>query len=170
MSKNQVFPNDFVWGAATSSYQIEGAAENNQRGSCIWDEFCQEPGRIRGGDTGRVACEHVDRFKEDVQLMKQIGLKAYRFSVCWPRVIPNGVGKVNDAGLAFYNKLVDELLANDIEPWLTLYHWDFPTSLYHRGGWLNPNVSDWFAEYTRVIVDSLSDRVKHWFTLNSEVP
>ncbi|RNC82125.1 MAG: beta-glucosidase [Phycisphaera sp.] len=166
MSKNKVFPSDFVWGAATSSYQIEGAAENNQRGSCIWDEFCQEPGRIRGGDTGRVACEHVDRFREDVQFMKQIGLKAYRFSVCWPRVIPNGVGKVNDAGLAFYDSLVDELLANDIEPWLTLYHWDFPTSLYRRGGWLNPNVSDWFAEYTRIIVNRLSDRVKHWFTLN----
>lgn len=160
------FPSDFVWGAATSSYQIEGAAESSQRGLCIWDEFAQKPGAIRGGDTGRVACEHIDRYKEDVQIMKAIGLQAYRFSVCWPRVIPNGVGKVNAQGLDFYDRLVDELLTNDITPWLTLYHWDYPVALYRRGGWLNPSSSDWFAEYTRVVVEKLSDRVKHWFTIN----
>lgn len=166
MSTKPQFPADFVWGAATSSYQIEGAADPHQRGPNIWDEYCKVPGRIRGGDTGRVACEHVDRYKEDVQLMKQIGLQAYRFSIAWPRVIPEGVGKVHTDGLAFYDRLVDELLANEIEPWLTLYHWDYPVALYRQGGWLNPDSSDWFAEYTRVIVDKLSDRVKHWFTLN----
>lgn len=166
LSHNRKFPSDFVWGAATSSYQIEGAAEPSQRGLCIWDEFCQQQGKIRGGDTGRVASEHVDRYAEDVQLMKQIGLKAYRFSVCWPRVLPDGVGKINATGLGFYDRLVDELLKNDIEPWLTLYHWDFPVSLHRKGGWLNPESSDWFAEYTQVVVDKLSDRVSHWFTLN----
>ena len=162
----RTFPADFVWGAAASSYQIEGAAEPSQRGQCIWDEFGRRPGMVRGGDTGRVACEHVDRYKEDVQLMKAMGLKAYRLSICWPRVLPNGTGKVNEQGLAFYDNLIDELLANDIEPWVTLYHWDYPVTLHRRGGWLNPASSDWFAEYARVVVDRLSDRVTKWFTIN----
>ena len=160
------FPKDFVWGAATSSYQIEGAPFVEGGGQSVWDMLGRQAGRIVGGDTGRVACDHFHRYREDVNLMAEIGLQAYRFSVSWPRVLPNGIGKVSDKGLDFYSNLVDALLDKNITPWLTLFHWDFPYQLYCRGGWLNRDSADWFAEYTALIVDRLSDRVSNWCTLN----
>lgn len=160
------FPDNFVWGAATASYQIEGAAYEDGKGLSIWDVFCRRPGAIYEGHTGDIACDHYHRFRDDVALMKTIGLKGYRFSISWPRVLPEGVGTVNPKGLAFYDALVDELLAAGIQPWVTLYHWDLPYSLYLRGGWLNPEIPNWFADYTRLIVEKLSDRVTHWMTLN----
>ena len=140
-----MFPENFVWGAATASYQIEGGWDLDGKGPSIWDAFCHTPGKIRNGDTGDVACDHIHRYKEDVQLMKQIGLKAYRFSISWPRVLPDGVGKVNEAGLRFYSDLVDELLANGIEPYATLYHWDLPLCLQEKGGFASPDFPDWFC-------------------------
>ncbi len=161
-----MFPDKFMWGAATASYQIEGAWNEDGKGLSIWDEFSHTPGKVRNNDTGDVACDHYHRFKEDVQLMKQLGLKAYRFSVAWPRLLPNGTGKVNEAGIQFYSDLVDELLANGIEPFVTLYHWDLPLRLQEKGGWCNPESREWFAEYTALVADRLGDRVKHFFTFN----
>jgi beta-glucosidase len=158
------FPSQFVWGAATSANQIEGA--DSERGPSVWDALCAQSGRIHGGESGAIACDHLHRWKDDVAMMASIGLKAYRFSIAWPRVIPGGVGKVSDAGLSFYDQLVDGLLAAGIEPWITLFHWDYPLELYRRGGWLNPDSPEWFADYTRVVVDRLSDRVTKWITLN----
>jgi beta-glucosidase len=160
------FPKGFFWGAATASYQIEGAYDADGKGVSVWDMFCRKDGAIWMGETGDVACDHYHHFKEDVGLMAQIGLKAYRFSISWPRVIPGGVGPVNPAGLDFYDQLVDALLEAGIQPFATLFHWDYPFELYKRGGWLNPASPDWFADYTRVIVDRLGDRVSHWMTLN----
>ncbi len=160
------FPKDFVWGTSTSSYQIEGAAYEDGKGLSVWDIMCREPNTIWQGNTGDVACDHYHRYKEDVALMKKVGLGAYRFSISWPRVMPEGTAKINAEGLGFYDKLVDELKANGIEPYATLFHWDFPYELYHRGGWLNRQSSDWFAEYAGVVVEKLSDRVSNWITLN----
>jgi beta-glucosidase len=160
------FSKNFTWGAAAASYQIEGAWNEDGKGRSVWDMVCRQKGRIWEGHTGNVACDHYHRYKEDVGLMSDIGLQAYRLSVSWPRVLPAGNGKVNDAGLAFYDRLIDELLAKKIEPWVTLFHWDFPYDLFLRGGWLNPDSPTWFADYTAVVVDKLSDRVKHWITLN----
>ena len=160
------FPPDFLWGVAASSYQIEGAADVDGRGRSIWDGFCRAPGATKNGDTGEVACDHYHRYEEDVALMGELGVGAYRLSVSWPRVLPHGVGKVNEKGLAFYDRLVDALLARGIEPWVTLFHWDYPAALQERGGWQNPESPEWFAEYTRVVVERLSDRVTHWMTIN----
>ncbi len=160
------FPKDFIWGAAAASYQVEGAAYEDGKGLSVWDMLCRQPGRIWSNDTGEVACDHYHRYEQDARLMAEIGLKAYRLSISWPRVIPDGTGKVNAKGLAFYDKLVDSLLENGVDPWVTLFHWDYPYALYCRGGWLNRDSSDWFAEYTQVIVDKLSDRVTRWMTQN----
>ncbi|MEE2727186.1 MAG: GH1 family beta-glucosidase [Candidatus Latescibacterota bacterium] len=160
------FPDNFVWGAAAASYQIEGGAYEDGKGLSVWDMMCRQQGRVYAGHTGDVAIDHYHRYKEDVVLMKQMGLMAYRLSISWPRVLPEGVGPVNEAGLDFYDRLVDELVAADIVPYVTLFHWDFPHALYCRGGWLNPQSPEWFAEYAEVVVDKLSDRVKHWMTLN----
>jgi beta-glucosidase len=160
------FPDGFVWGAASSAYQIEGAHDADGKGPSVWDEFCRRPGAIWQGQSGDVACDHYRRYAEDIALMKRIGLPAYRFSVSWPRVIPEGTGKVNAAGLSFYDRLVDGLLAAGIEPWVTLFHWDYPHALFCRGGWLNRESPEWFAEYTGVVVDRLSDRVSRWMTIN----
>jgi len=160
------FPKNFVWGTATASYQVEGGAFDDGKGPSVWDMFCRQPGKIFEGNTGDVSCDHYHKYKEDARLMGQIGLKGYRFSISWPRVIPDGTGKVNAKGLAFYDRLVDALLENGVQPWVTLFHWDYPYALYNRGGWLNRDSSDWFAEYTKVIVEKLSDRVTHWMTLN----
>jgi beta-glucosidase len=160
------FKKDFIWGAASSAYQIEGAKLEGGKGLSVWDMMCRKQNAIKGNDTGDIACDHFYRYKEDVRLMKEIGLKAYRFSISWPRVIPDGVGKVNVKGLDFYDRLTDSLLENSIEPYLTLFHWDFPYELYKKGGWLNSDSSGWFAEYTKVIVEKLSDRVKNWITIN----
>jgi beta-glucosidase len=164
--KKTPFPAGFVWGAAAASYQIEGAFEADGKGPSVWDMYCRKPGMVWNGQSGDVACDHYHRYAEDVALMKQIGLGAYRLSISWPRVLPEGVGRINEAGLAFYDRLVDELLRANIKPWVTLFHWDFPLALYHRGGWLNRDVVEWFGEFTDLIVRRLSDRVDSWMTLN----
>ena len=160
------FREDFVWGAATSAYQIEGAVKEDGKGEHIWDVYTKEPGKIFEGHTGEVACDHYHRYKEDVQIMKEIGLKGYRFSIDWSRVMPEGKGRVNEAGIAFYNDLIDELLKNDIEPYITMYHWELPYELYKRGGWMNPQIVEWFGEYAKLLAERFSDRVTHFFTLN----
>jgi len=162
----KTFPKDFVWGVATASYQVEGAADEDGRGRSVWDNFCRCSGKIDNGDTGAVACDHYHRYKEDIALMKQIGVGAYRMSVSWSRVLPEGTGRLNDKGLDFYDRVIDECLAADIAPWVTLFHWDYPLELYFRGGWLNRESVDWFADYTAVLMDRFSDRVRHWMTLN----
>jgi len=161
-----MFPKDFVWGAAASSYQIEGAAWRDGGGASVWDMLGRQPGKIVNGDSGELACDHYHRYRDDVGLMAEIGLQAYRLSVSWPRVLPHGTGAVNAKGLDFYSRLVDALLEHGITPWVTLFHWDFPYDLYCRGGWLNRDSADWFADYTALMVDTLSDRVSHWLTLN----
>lgn len=160
------FPEGFVWGAATSAYQVEGAAAADGRGPSIWDIFCTREGAVHGGQSGVVAADHYNRFREDVSLMSALGLKAYRLSISWSRVLPDGVGRVNPRGLGFYERLVDALLAAGITPWVTLFHWDLPQALYYRGGWLSPRMPEWFAAYTQTVVGALSDRVSHWMTLN----
>lgn len=160
------FPNDFVWGAATASYQIEGAVGEDGRGESIWDRFSHTPGRVEGGHTGDVACDHYHRVPEDVALMKGLGLTGYRFSIGWPRVIPLGRGPVNGKGLGFYDRLVDELLAAGITPFPTLYHWDLPQTLEDEGGWANRPTAEAFAEYAEVVAGRLGDRVRYWMTLN----
>jgi beta-glucosidase len=160
------FPEGFLWGAATASYQIEGAVREDGRGPSIWDTFSRTPGRTYRGDTGDVACDHYHRLEEDLDLMSEIGLKAYRFSVAWPRVQPDGVGAANQKGLDFYRRLVDGLRQREIEPMLTLYHWDLPQALQDRGGWTSRETSERFAEYTGVVYGALSDSVTYWITLN----
>jgi len=160
------FPKDFVWGGATSSYQIEGAACRDGGGVSVWDMLGRQPGKVVNVDTGEVACDHYHRYREDVGLMAEIGLQAYRLSVSWPRILPEGSGAVNAGGVDFYNRLVDALLEHGITPWVTLFHWDYPYALYCRGGWLNRDSAGWFADYTALVVDKLSDRVSHWLTLN----
>jgi len=160
------FPDGFKWGTATASYQIEGGVSQDGRSESIWDRFCQMPGNILHNDTGEVANDHYNRYKEDVALMKELGHNAYRFSVSWSRVLPEGTGKVNEKGLQFYSDLVDELLAAGIEPFLTLYHWDLPQVLQDKGGWQNPDSIAWFEEYAKVLFDKLGDRVTYWTTLN----
>lgn len=161
------FPKGFVWGTATSSYQIEGAVKEDGRGPSIWDTFSHTAGKIGDNSNGDRANEHYHRYKEDVRLIRDLGVKAYRFSIAWPRVFPEGTGKPNPKGLDFYNRLVDELLANGIEPYATLYHWDLPQALQDRvGGWRSSETSKAFAEYSGYVAERLSDRVKYFFTLN----
>lgn len=160
------FPSDFLWGAATASYQIEGAALTHGRSECIWTHFSHTPGKVANGDTGDNACEHYFRYPQDVALMRELGLQAYRFSIAWPRVIPAGTGKTNAEGLDFYDRLTDELLKAGIQPWVTLYHWDLPQVLEDKGGWTNPDVVKYFAEYTDLMTRQLGDRIHGWITLN----
>jgi beta-glucosidase len=160
------FPDDFLWGVATSAYQIEGAVHEDGRGPSIWDVQSHTPGRTHAGDTGDVADDHYHRYREDVALMASLGLRAYRFSVAWPRIQPSGTGAVNEAGLDFYRRLVDELLAVGIEPHLTLYHWDLPQALQDAGGWPSRDVAYRFADYAAVVFEALHDRVRLWTTLN----
>lgn len=159
-------PEGFVWGAASASYQVEGGAREGGRSPSVWDEFSETPGKTFDGHTGAVACDSYHRPEEDAALLADMGATGYRLSIAWPRVIPGGDGVINDAGLAYYDRLVDALLARGVDPWVTLFHWDFPACLYRRGGWLNRDSADWLAEYTAAVVDRLSDRVTNWFTLN----
>lgn len=159
------FPTDFVWGVATASYQIEGAVDTDGRTPSIWDTFSHTPGAVLNADTGDIACEHYERMPADIALMRELQVASYRFSVAWPRVRPDG-GPVNRAGLAFYDRLVDELLAHDIAPWLTLYHWDLPQALEDAGGWTNRDTAHRFADYSLSVHDVLGDRVPTWTTLN----
>ncbi len=160
------FPDDFTWGVATASYQIEGAAHEDGRGESIWDRFSYTPGKVVNGDTGDVACDHYHRWREDIALIRELGAQAYRFSIAWPRIIPGGRGETNEKGLAFYDRLVDGLLESGITPWVTLYHWDLPQVLEDQGGWPNRATGEAFAEYVDVVTRRLGDRVKHWITLN----
>lgn len=160
------FPQDFIWGAASSAYQIEGAAHEDGRGLSIWDRFCRKPGAVHRGESGDSACDHYHRYADDIALMQKIGINAYRFSIAWPRVMPQGKGEVNRAGLDFYDRLTDALLRANITPFATLYHWDYPLPLYEAGGWLRRESPDWFADYVAAVVNRLSDRISHWFTFN----
>jgi beta-glucosidase len=160
------FPADFVWGASTSSYQIEGAVEADGRGPSIWDVFSHTPGKVKHDDTGDVACDHYHRWPEDLDLLARGGFNAYRFSTAWPRILPAGAGTVEPRGLDFYDRLVDGLVARGITPWLCLYHWDLPQPLQESGGWLNRDIAEKFADYARVVARRLADRVKHWAMFN----
>ena len=160
------FPKDFLWGTATSSYQIEGAVHEDGKGRSIWDDFSHVQDNILDKSNGDVACDHYHHFREDVKLMADMGVKNYRFSICWPRILPEGTGRVNEAGVRFYSELVDCLLVHGIRPFVTLYHWDLPSALHRRGAWLNDDMPEWFAEYTRVVAQTLGDRVKDFFTIN----
>ena len=160
------FPSDFAWGAATASYQIEGAWNEDGKGESVWDRFSHTPGKVEDGDTGDVACDHYHRWREDVDLMEGLGLNAYRFSIAWPRILPNGEGHVNPVGLDFYSRLTDALLERGIEPFATLYHWDLPQALQEKGGWPERFVVEAFAAYTEVVSRRLGDRVRHWITVN----
>jgi len=166
MSKPYTFPPGFIWGSATAAYQIEGSPLADGAGPSIWQRFAHTPGRMLNGDTGDVACDHYNRWREDVALMKQLGLQAYRFSISWSRVLPEGRGRINHKGLDFYERLVDGLLENGIQPVATLFHWDLPAALDDRGGWLNPDIADWFAEYAALMYQRLDGRVRRWATLN----
>jgi len=160
------FPDDFLWGSATSAYQVEGSPLADGAGPSIWHRFVRTPNLVANGDTGDVACDHYRRYAEDVALMRSLGMNAYRFSIAWSRILPQGRGAVNPAGLDFYERLVDALLEKGIEPLVTLYHWDLPAALDDRGGWLNPDVAQWFADYAAVVFRRLDDRVSMWSTIN----
>jgi beta-glucosidase len=160
------FPLNFLWGAATAAYQIEGAWNEDGKGESIWDRFSHTPGKITNADTGDIACDHYHRFEEDIALMRQLGLKAYRFSISWPRVVPTGRGRVNAKGLDFYDRLVDAICAANIEPFLTLYHWDMPQAIQDEGGWENRSTAYVFADYAALMVKRLGDRVRFWTTFN----
>jgi beta-glucosidase len=163
---DMAFPKDFVWGAATASYQIEGAAAEDGKGPSVWDMQCRKEKAVWNGQSGEVACDHYHRYLEDVALMRELGLKGYRFSISWPRVLPEGVGRINAPGLDFYDRLADALLEAGIQPWVTLFHWDYPQALFCRGGWLSPDSPGWFADYAAIVVKKLGDRVTHWLTHN----
>ena len=160
------FPSTFTWGAASAAYQVEGAHDADGRTPSVWDTFSHTPGATLNGDTGDIACDHYHRWAEDLDLMRDLGLGAYRFSTSWTRIQPGGSGPANRAGLDFYDRLVDGMLERGVEPWLTLYHWDLPQPIEDRGGWLEPEVVDRFAEYAEIVGRHLGDRVRHWITLN----
>jgi beta-glucosidase len=160
------FPDGFLWGVSTSAYQIEGAVNEDGRGLSIWDTFSHLPGNIEGTDTGDIACDHYHRWPDDVALMRELGIGAYRLSTAWPRILPEGRGRANPKGLEFYDRLVDGIMEAGIEPWICLYHWDLPQVLEYRGGWQNRDVASWFSDYAVVTVRRLGDRVKHWATFN----
>jgi beta-glucosidase len=160
------FSEGFVWGAATAAYQIEGAVREDGRGESIWDRFSHTPGKTRDGATGDVACDHYHRWKEDVALLQGLGVGAYRLSLSWPRIQPDGTGRPNARGLAFYDRLIDRLLAAGVTPWVTLYHWDLPQALQQRGGFLNRDLMEWFGDFAARVAERLGDRVGHWMTFN----
>ncbi|MFI6830221.1 GH1 family beta-glucosidase [Kribbella sp. NPDC050241] len=160
------FPDGFVWGAATAAYQVEGAVDADGRGQSIWDTFCRVPGAIAGGDTGDVACDHYHRYAEDIGLLADLGLGAYRFSIAWPRIQPDGSGAINQKGLDHYRRVVDEMLTRDVVPYVTLYHWDLPQALQDKGGWPVRATAYRFADYAAVVHEVLGDVVQHWITLN----
>ena len=160
------FRSDFTWGAATAAYQIEGAPTADGKGPSVWDQFSRWPGKVHLHENGDAACDHYHHMEKDVALMAELGLKAYRFSLSWPRILPQGCGRVNQKGLDFYDRLVDALLGKNITPWATLFHWDYPLALYHAGGWLSADSPRWFADYSRIVAEKIGDRVSHWMTLN----
>ncbi len=160
------FPEGFVLGAATAAYQVEGAAFEDGKGKSIWDVFSHVPGNVERDETGDVACDQYHRYPEDIKIMQELNLQAYRFSVSWPRIYPQGTGAINEKGLDHYDRLVDALLEAGIDPWITLYHWDLPQALHERGGWPNREIVDWFTDYAVTMAERLGDRVKNWMTMN----
>ena len=163
----RTFGKDFVWGTATSAYQIEGGYLESGKGPSIWDAFCTIPGKIQNGDTGNVACDHFHKFKDDIKLLKELGVNSYRLSLSWSRIMPEGKNAINEEGVNFYNEIIDELLENNITPWVTLYHWDLPLALQlEDDGWLGESIIDYFVEYADVCFKRFGDRVKNWITLN----
>ncbi len=166
MSEVIRFPDGFLWGTATSSYQIEGAWQEDGKGESIWDRFAHTPGNVIDGSNGDVACDHYRRWQDDIGLMQSMGLEAYRFSIAWPRILPQGTGAINQAGLDFYSRLVDGLLAADITPFVTLYHWDLPQAIQDQGGWPSRDSVEAFVEYADVVSRHLGDRVTNWITHN----
>ena len=161
-----MFRKDFVWGAATAAYQIEGGVREDGRTQSVWDMLCERAGAVCNGDTGETACDFYHRYREDIAMMKRFGIRAFRMSFSWNRIFPEGTGAVNEKGLDFYDRVVDELLKNGIVPYVTLLHWDLPRALYERGGYMNPDFCNWFADYARVVARHFSDRVKNFFTFN----
>ena len=160
------FPKEFTWGVAAAAYQIEGATAEDGRAPSIWDVFSHEPGKVFENHTGDIACDHYHRWPEDIALMRQLGVNAYRLSLAWPRIVPDGNGAINERGLAFYDRLIDGLLAAGITPWVTLYHWDLPQALQDRGGWINRDSVAWFGRYAEIVAARFGDRVKDWITIN----
>lgn len=160
------FSKNFIWGAASAAYQLEGAYKEDGKGLNIWDVYSRIPGNVHCTETGDIACDHYHRYKEDIELFKKTGIKYYRFSISWTRIMPQGTGKVNEKGIKYYSDLVDSLIEAGIEPMITLFHWDYPYELYRQGGWMNDQSPAWFEEYIRVVVDALSDRVSYWITIN----
>ena len=168
MSLLKEFPQDFIWGTATASYQIEGGAQEGGRGDSIWDTFCRIPGKVANGENGDIACDHYHRYPEDIRLMAELGVCSYRFSISWSRIMPDGTkSSINQAGIDFYNRVIDLCLENNIEPWVTLYHWDLPEHLHQaEGGWLERDIVDRFRDYSEVCFKAFGDRVKRWITIN----
>ena len=166
MTHDNLFPTDFLWGAATAAYQVEGSPLADGAGPSIWHRFSHTPGLVLNGDTGDVACDHYHRYEADIALMRELGLNAYRFSISWSRIFPDGKGRINEKGLDFYRRLIDGLRAAGIQPLITLFHWDLPAALDDRGGWLNRNIAKWFADYATVMFRTLDDRQPIWATLN----
>ena len=160
------FPKEFIFGTATSSYQIEGAWNEDGKGLSIWDVFCEQAGKVLNGETGKVACDHYHRYSEDIDLIKELGVNAYRFSISWPRILPKGEGVVNKSGLLFYDKILDLLNENNIKPWITIYHWDLPQVLQEKGGWESPSIIQSFESYTKIIAEAFKDKVAGWYVLN----
>ena len=160
------FNKDFMWGVATASYQVEGAHNEDGKGVSVWDVFSHQPDKIAFNHNGDVACDHYHRFRDDVKIMKELGINSYRFSISWTRIFPDGTGRVNESGVKFYSDLIDELISNDIEPFITLFHWDYPYELYRKGGWLNDDSVAWFADYAGKIVELFSDRCVNYITFN----
>lgn len=161
-----MFPKNFYWGAAAASYQIEGAWKEDGKGLSVWDVVSNETDFVYEGQTGNIACDHYNRYEKDVQIMREIGLKAYRLSLSWPRIFPEGTGRINQKGLDFYDRLIESLLENNIEPFVTLFHWDYPWELFLKGGWLNPDSPKWFEEYANLVAERFVDRIKYWITIN----
>jgi len=161
-----MFPKNFFWGVATASYQIEGGAYEDEKGLSIWDVFCKKENAVWRNQTGEIACDHYHRYKDDIKLLKELGVNVYSFSISWPRILPDGIGQINKKGLVFYNNLIDELLNVNIKPLIKLFHWDYPYALHCKGGWLNPDSPEWFAEYAKIVVKNFSDRVNLWITHN----
>lgn len=161
-----MFPKNFYWGATAASYQIEGAWKEDGKGLSVWDVVSNETDFVYEGQTGNIACDHYNRYEKDVQIMREIGLKAYRLSLSWPRIFPEGTGRINQKGLDFYDRLIESLLENNIEPFVTLFHWDYPWELFLKGGWLNPDSPKWFEEYANLVAERFVDRIKYWITIN----
>ncbi|GAB3544237.1 GH1 family beta-glucosidase [Spirosoma fluminis] len=162
----RAFGPSFTWGTATAAYQIEGAVDRDGRGPSVWDTFCHQKGKIKTGEHADIACEFYDRYESDLQLHKAMGFDAFRFSLAWPRILPDGTGRINEAGLAFYDRLIDKCLELGITPWITLYHWDLPQALENQGGWPNRSIVDWFANYVDICTKAFGHKVKHWIVLN----